>query len=75
MLLTGFTFPIGKRDIFVQSFRKNKTEALAKEIIRTLLKVGIEIPENPDTVKEILWYLQKANLEIQFLIFCGGIYE
>ena len=57
--MNGFTFPMGQKDIFVKTDYKNKTEQLARKILRKML-----LPENPDTVKEILYYLQKAKCDI-----------
>lgn len=58
-LMHGFTFPLGNKDVFVETSLKNKTEGLARKI---LLKMGL--PENQDTRKEILYWLQKATCEI-----------
>lgn len=63
----GFTFPLGGKDVFVITKSKNKTEGLARKILRKML-----LPENPDTVKEILYYLQRAELDIKE-IHCDGI--
>jgi len=56
----GFTFPVGKRDVFIITERKNKTENLARKILRRLM-----MPENPDTIRELLYYMQPAELEIK----------
>ena len=35
--MTGFTFPMGQKDIFVKTDYKNKTEQLARKILRKML--------------------------------------
>ena len=50
---------MGQKDIFVKTSYKNKSEQLARKILRKML-----LPENPDTVKEILYWLQKAKCDI-----------
>lgn len=56
--MKGFTFQLGHKDVFVKTNYKNKTKALASKILRKLA-----LPENPGTVREILYYLQKADCE------------
>lgn len=56
--MNGFTFPYGRKDVFVVTDRKNKTKALASEILRKM-----QLPDNPDTQAEILYYLRKADCE------------
>lgn len=56
--MKGFTFPYGRKDVFVVTDRKNKTKALASEILRKM-----QLPDNPDTQAEILYYLRKADCE------------
>lgn len=73
--MTGFTFPLGKRDVFVETSRKKKTEAFASEIIRGLVNAGYDIPDNPDVRKEILYYLTKATCEIRNLPNGRSYYE
>ena len=60
--MTGFTFVYGKKDIFVETAYKRKTEKLAKLILHKL-----NLPDNPGTVKNLLYYLQKAECEIHTL--------
>lgn len=60
--MVGFVFPYKNKDVFVKTDRKNKTDKLAEKI---LLKMCI--PCNPDTKKQLLWYLKKANCEIKTL--------
>lgn len=69
-VMNGFTFKLGGKDVFVKTDLKNKTEGLAKKI---LLKMGL--PENPDTRKELLYWLQKANCEIRTLSNGKQYYE
>ncbi len=60
--MKGFTFPLGRHDVFVCTTKINKTTYLASEILRKL-----ELPDNPDTRKEVLWYLKRAECEIKTL--------
>lgn len=60
--MKGFTFMLGKHDVFVETTKVNKTTYFASEILRKL-----ELPDNPDTRKEVLWYLRKAECEIRTL--------
>lgn len=65
--MKGFTMYLKGKDFFFVTNRQNKTTALAKEIIRSLVNIGHDIPDDPDVVKEVLWYVQKANCEIRTL--------
>lgn len=56
--MKGFTFPYGKKDVFVVSDYSVKCAPLAKKILRKMA-----LPENPDTVKEVLYYLKSAECE------------
>ena len=58
--MKGFTFMLGKKDVFIETEYKNKTENLASKILRKL-----QLPDNPDTRKEVLYYLRKAECEIK----------
>ena len=58
--MKGFTFMLGKKDVFIETEYKNKTEVLASKILRKL-----QLPDNPSTRKEVLYYLQKAECEIK----------
>lgn len=73
--MKGFTFPLGKKDVFVETTRKNKTDGLASEIIRKLNNIGKDIPDNPNTRREILYYLQKAECDIRSLANGRQYYE
>lgn len=68
--MKGFTFVLGNKDIFVETEKKNKTEKLASEILRKLL-----LPDNPDTRKELLYWLQKAECEVKTLSNGRQYYE
>ena len=61
-ILSGFYFNIGRKEFFVKTDYKNKTQVLAKKILRKLL-----LPENPDTIKELLYYIIPANCQIKHL--------
>lgn len=56
--MKGFTFPYGRKEVFVATDRKNKTKALASEILRKM-----QLPDNPDIQKDLLYYLQKVDGE------------
>ena len=58
----GFTFQLGKKDVFVITDYKNKTESLARKILRKLL-----LPENPDTIRELLYYMIPGEIDIQVI--------
>ena len=60
--MTGFTFRLGRKDVFVETTAKNKTKKLAEKILYKL-----ELPVNPDTISEVLYWLMKANCEIKTL--------
>ena len=68
--MKGFTFVLGNKDVFVETEKKNKTEKLASEILRKLL-----LPDNPDTRKELLYWLQKAECEVRTLSNGKQYYE
>lgn len=59
-MMHGFTFMLGRKDVFIETDAKNKTKKLAEKI---LLK--LKLPANPDTEKELLYYLKKATCEIK----------
>lgn len=69
-IMHGFTFQLGQKDVFIKTSLKNKTQGLARKI---LYKLGI--PENPDTRKELLYYLQKATCELKTLSNSAQYYE
>ena len=73
--MIGFTFPLGRRDVFVETSRKNKTEALASLILRKLVNKGYDIPDSYDVRKEVLYYLRKATCEIRTLPDGRSYYE
>ena len=73
--MKGFTFPIGHKDIFVETELKNKTDVLAGRILRKLINHGFDIPNNPDTRREVIYYLQKAECEIHTLSNGRKYYE
>lgn len=66
--MTGFTFMWGRKDVFVQTERKNKTGKLAGEILTKLAReYDLGIGDHPDVRKELLYYMQKAECEIKTL--------
>lgn len=68
--MKGFTFPLGRKDVFIETEYKNKTEVLASKILRKLEK-----PDNPSIRKEVLHCLQKAECEIKTLSNGRQYYE
>ena len=60
--MKGFTFVLKGKDIFVETSLVNKTESLASKILTKML-----LPDNPNTRKELLYWLQKAECEIKTL--------
>lgn len=60
--MKGFTFMLKGKDVFVETSYVNKTENLASKILTKML-----LPNNPDTRKELLYWLQKAECEIKTL--------
>ena len=73
--MKGFTFLYGKKDIFVQTELKNKTNNLAEKIIRGMVNAGYDIPDNPIIRKEILYFLQRAECDIHTLSNGNQYYE
>ena len=61
-MMTGFTFPYGRKDVFVETTCKNKTKKLAQKILAKM-----DLPDNPATVSDLLYYLTKATCEIRSL--------
>lgn len=53
----GFTFPYGVRTAFIVTDYKTNNEHLARKILRKL-----ELPENPDTIKELRYWMQPAEI-------------
>ena len=73
--MKGFTMYLKGKDFFFVTNRQNKTTTLAKEIIRSLVNIGYDIPDHPDVIKEVLYYIQKANCEIRTLSNGKQYYE
>ena len=68
--MKGFTFMLGRKDVFIETEYKNKTENLASKILQKLEK-----PDNPSIRKEVLRCLQKAECEIKTLSNGRQYYE
>ena len=66
----GFVFPLGNKDVFVITELKNKTESLARKILRKM-----SLPENPDTVREILYWLQRAEIDVKAIEGKGAMFD
>ena len=60
--MKGFTFPLCHKDVFVETERTLRTHKLASEILRKL-----QIPDNPDSQSELLWWMRKAECDIHTL--------
>ena len=69
-IMYGFTFQLGRKDVFVKTDLKNKTERLAEKILRELL-----LPDNPSTRRELLYWMKKATCEIRTLPLGKKFYE
>lgn len=63
--MKGFKLYYKRKDLFFETELKNKTDNLAKKIIRAMVNSGYDIPDNPDVRKEILYYLRKAECKIE----------
>ena len=59
-MLSGFTFTMSDKDIFIKTALKNKTEGLARKILHKL-----EMPESLNYIKFVLYVLQKATCELK----------
>ena len=59
----GFYITLGRKEIFVVSDYTNKTDQLAEKILRKLINYGYDIPINPDTKKELLYWTTPATIE------------
>lgn len=65
--MKGFTFYLGRKDVFVETAKKNRTENLASQIFRKLINFGYDIPDNPETRKELIHMLMAAECELKTL--------
>ena len=59
-IFQGFYFNIGKKEFFCKTAYKNKSNLLAGKILDKL-----EIANNPDTRKELLYWIVKAFCEVK----------
>lgn len=57
-MLKGFTFPLGSKDVFVETKRKERTQVFAMLILKAL-----NLPDRPGTRQEVLDWLRKATYE------------
>ena len=73
--MKGFTFTYGKKDFFIETEKKNKTQKLASEIFKKMVNLGIDIPDNPTTRYELLYCMDKAECEIHTLSNGRQYYE
>lgn len=65
---SGFYVTIGKKGFFIVTDYKNKTQTLASKIITKLNRVfGYDIPDNPDTRKELLYWASYGTIEYKHL--------
>lgn len=69
-MMTGYTFKLGQKDVFVETDAKYKTKRLAEKIL-----LALYLPVNPGTISEVLWYLKKATCEIRQLLNGRQYYE
>ena len=68
--MTGFTFPLGSKDVFVETDKIRKTKALAKAILRKIGK-----PDNAGYIDALLWNIRKAECDIHTLSDGRQYYE
>ena len=73
--MKGFTFMYKGKDIFVQTNAVKKTENLVSKIIRQMVNVGYDLPDNASTKSDIMWYLQKAECDLHTLPDGRSYYE
>lgn len=65
--MSGYTFYSSRKDIFIETDRKKKTDNLAKEIIDRINKFGWSIPNTPEMRKQLIPLLKKADCEYKVL--------
>ena len=63
----GWYFNIGRKEFFVISNQEKKTKKFVEKILKALL-----LPINPDTIKELSYYMMRGNIEIKH---CEGCKE
>lgn len=66
--MTGYTFPLGNKDVFVVTEAKRKTRTLARQILRKMM-----LPDG--RADELLYWLQKAECDIKTLSNGKQYYE
>lgn len=66
--LKGFYFNLGRKEIFVESKRVRKTEKLLSDILQSL-----QLPNNPDTRRELDYWLTPAFLEVKHCPACDAL--
>lgn len=64
----GYSFPLGRKEVFVETAAKRRTASLASKIL-----VKLQLPDNPTTIKDLLYYLQRTTLE-QCYTSAGDVY-
>ena len=69
-MMKGFIFPYKGKDIFVVTEKTRKTKDLAKRILRKM-----NLPDNPGTVSDLLYWLQAGCCEIKRLANGREYYE
>lgn len=69
-MLEGFLLKCGKKYYFFKTVYTTKNNYLASKILRKL-----ELPENPDTISEIKYWLNKATLEKHYFTKDTGDYK
>ncbi len=64
----GYSFPLGNKEVFVETSAKRRTASLASKILCKL-----QLPDNPATRADLLYYLKKMTLE-QGTLSYGTVY-
>lgn len=59
-VLTGFYLPVGSKEYFFVTDRKNKTAGLAADILRAL-----QLPDAPRLRAEVLYFVRAASIEMK----------
>ena len=58
---TGYTFPYKNKEVFITTNTKKITDNFCKKICKALF-----LPDHPDIIKELKYYLQKAICETRY---------
>ena len=68
MLKQGYYFQLGRKEVFVETSYKRITDAFLEKVLLKLL-----LPVNPDTKKELRYYIIPATCEIKHCTLCPDL--